>query len=97
MKIYAENIKDESTIMCSDVELLCSKNELDVLVNLLLTFQHEIDQYIENNKDKSNLGFTHMHYQDNNPLWKKGDSDVVIYVDLTDTRQGTVPCLDNSN
>ncbi|MBQ7934998.1 MAG: hypothetical protein IJ333_01425 [Clostridia bacterium] len=75
MKIYVKNKN-------SNVELLCTKQELDVLIALLLDFQCKINRYLENNIDKSNLGFTHMHFQDGNKLWKKGDADIVFYVDL---------------
>lgn len=80
MKIYAGN--ENSSFECSEVELLCTKKELDVLIDLLLKFQGNINEYLEKNKDQLDLGFTHMHYQDNNELWKKGDVDVVFYVDL---------------
>lgn len=78
MIAYAD-IKDKKTCMCSSVEIVCTKEELDLLVNKLIQFQDKIELHIKNNGQQ---GQGHIHYQDNNVLWKEADSDIVVYVDL---------------
>ena len=82
MKIYLDSSHKKKDFHHSNVELLCTKKELDVMITLLLRFQQKIDWYIEKNRGKTDLGITHMHYQDDNVLWKEGDADIVFYVDL---------------
>jgi len=79
LKIYVE---DNKHLEYGNVEILCTKTELDLLVNALIKFQSEIDEYVENNKDKTDLGFTHMHYCDYDGICKKSGADMVFYVDL---------------
>ncbi len=78
MIAYAD-IKNKKTSMCSNVEIVCTKEELDLLINKLLDFQNKIDLYIKNN---GKHGTGHLHYQDNNILWKETDTDIIVYVDL---------------
>lgn len=85
MKIYAGNRDDDSSFEYSEVDIECTKKELDVLISLLIKFQYEINLYLGENihRPKSELGFAHMHYQDNNEIWKESDADVVVHVDLS--------------
>lgn len=82
MKIEMGNDSGPLDLASVSIGLLCTKKELDELIEMLLKFQFQIDQYLDKNKNKSNLGFTHIHYQDNSEVWKKGDADIVFYVDL---------------
>ena len=82
MKAYAGEFNKESVIECETVELLCNRVELDELITALIKFQKEINAYIRENKSNAELGFTHMHYQDNTSAWTEDDTDIVVYVDL---------------
>lgn len=86
MKIYAGNRDDEVSLEYSEVDLLCTKQALDMMINLLLQFQKQINHYLSQNKNAELSGFTHMHYQDNNAIWNENDADVVFYVDLSKTQ-----------
>lgn len=82
MQIYGET-KSGETIELSSAEILFNKKELDEYVSSLVKFKSEIEQYIEYNK-LPDSAFTHMHYQDYVESWEKGDSDLVIYVNMKD-------------
>ena len=41
MKIYAGNRDDDSSFEYSEVDIECTKKELDVLISLLIKFQYE--------------------------------------------------------
>jgi len=78
MNIYIE--KENSTLEISEVEILCSKKELDILIDALVAFQCDINKHVENNNSVG--GFTHMHTQDNIDMKKENNKDIVFYVDL---------------
>ena len=82
MKAYAGELNKESIIECEEVDLLCSRIELDELITSLIKFREEINIYVQKNATCSELGITHMHYQDNSRTWTKDDTDIVVYVDL---------------
>lgn len=77
-------IKDDNEVVAEgiSIEILMSKQELNEYIDNLLTFRKEIEQYIEENFDKTDLGFTHLHYQDCRKKILKADSDIVLYVDM---------------
>ena len=66
----------------SNIEIVCNKDELNILVDALLKFRLEIEHYVKLNKDKTDLGITHMHYQDYDKKTKESATDIVFYVDL---------------
>ena len=82
MKAYVGESDKESVIECVEVDLLCNRTELNELINALIKFREEINVYVENNKACTELGVTHMHYQDNARTWNGDDTDIVVYVDL---------------
>lgn len=77
MKLYAKKNK-----VSPIVEAVMSPTELKILIKALVNLDTEIDQYKLENKEKQNLGFTHMHFIDCNDISKKSDSDLVFYVNL---------------
>ena len=77
MKIYSDRDKQENSI-----ELLLNHNELKKLINGLWEFERNIEKYKADNKGKSDLGFTHMHYKDIDRVGEKDEPDIVFYVDL---------------
>ena len=82
MKAYAGVKDNECVIECLEVDIMCSKTELNELITALIKFQEEINTYVQANKFCSELGITHMHYQDTVSEWEDGDTDVVFYVDM---------------
>lgn len=79
MKIYTEkNIEADS------VELLLNYQELKELANALMEFETKVKKFKLENKDKENLGFTHLHFQDCGSIGKKSKADIVFYVDLNE-------------
>ena len=74
MKIYVET--------STSIEIICNKDELNILVDALLKFRLEIEHYVKLNKDKTDLGITHMHYQDYDKKARESATDIVFYVDL---------------
>lgn len=77
MKIYAEqNVETDS------VEVLLDLEELKDLVGVLAKFENELRQFKEENKEKDNLGFSHLHLIDCDSIFKNSESDIVFYVDL---------------
>ena len=53
-----------------------------ILVEALLKFRLKIEHYVKLNKDKTDLGVTHMHYQDYDKKARESATDIVFYVDL---------------
>lgn len=84
MKAFVGNRNDDLAFEFSDIEFSCTKKELDVLIDLLLQFQEKVNHYIDNNKNATELGFTHMHYRDNNKIWCEDDADIVFYVNCNE-------------
>lgn len=79
MKIYTEkNIEADS------VELLLNYQELKELANALMEFETKVKKFKLENKDKENLGFTHLHFKDCGSIGKKSKADIVFYVDLNE-------------
>lgn len=79
MKIYtAKNIEADS------VELLLNYQELKELANTLMEFETKVKKFKLENKDKENLGFTHLHFKDCGSIGKKSKADIVFYVDLNE-------------
>ena len=85
MKVFTE-----SNIEADSVELLLNYQELKELTNALVKFEAEIKQFKANNKEKNNLGFTHMHFKDCCSTSKNSKADIVFYVDLGDTGDGSM-------
>ena len=79
MKIYAEQ-----NVETNSVEILLNYQELKDLVGALTKFENEVEQFKEENKEKDNLGFTHLHLIDCDSAFKNGESDIVFYVDLNE-------------
>ncbi|MBQ7968192.1 MAG: hypothetical protein IJ292_00010 [Clostridia bacterium] len=79
MKIYAE--KDIET---DSVEILLNHQELETLASYLNKFEDEVKQLKLRNKDKENLGFTHLHFKDCGLVGKNSHADIVFYVNLSE-------------
>ena len=79
VKIYAK--KDIET---DSVEILLSHQELKTLVSYLSKFEDEVQQFKLRNKDKENLGFTHLHFKDCGLVGKNSHADIVFYVNLNE-------------
>lgn len=79
MKIYAQKNKVEEC-----VEVLITHEELKILIDSLAEFESKINQYKIANKDKEDLGFTHLHFKDCNKICESSQSDLVFYVDLNE-------------
>ncbi len=77
MKIYIENNTE-----ISDVEVTMTGQELKALVNALAEFESKIQQFKTDNKEKRDLGFTHIHLKDHIQASTENKSDIVFYVDL---------------
>ena len=82
MKAYTGELNKDTIIECEEVNLLCNITELDELITALVKFREDIKIYVKKSKTCSELGITHMHYQDNSKTWTKDDTDIVVYVDL---------------
>lgn len=82
MKIYTGN--NGTSYEVTSAEVVCNKTELDTLINMLVKFQTDINHYLEKNPSSLDLGFTHVHFQLENPNHTKDDADLVFYVDLDD-------------
>ena len=79
VKIYAvDNVES------SGVEVLLNHDELKILVNALLEFESKIERYKQDNANKKNLGYTHMHFRDYIYKGEKIETDIVFYVNLNE-------------
>jgi hypothetical protein len=78
LKIYTAN-----GIESDSAEILLSHQELKNLANALMQFENEVEQFKIENKDKENLGFTHLHLKDCGSLGEHSKVDIVFYVDLS--------------
>lgn len=79
MKLYAENWMSEHR-----VEVKMSPQEIKELAKELIRFSSRIEEYKKANSQKSDLGFTHLHFIDCGTIGKKSDDDIVFYVDLSE-------------
>ena len=88
MKAYVNNEFKDLNCEFPDIEILCTRKELHIWIDALVKFQIKIDEFMEKNKNKKIDGYTHLHYQDCIEKLEPGDSDIVVYVDLSkeDTR-----------
>ena len=77
MRIYATNNTETDS-----VEMLLNYQELKILVSSLSKLENEVKKFKGENREKKDLGFTHLHLRDcglgNNNL------DVVFYIDLSE-------------
>ena len=85
MEIYF-NGNNKSRIDSTYIEFLFSKTELDKYITGLVAWQKKINDYLENNPNE-NTGMTHIHFKDVVGMNDDYLSDIVIYVDLDETRQ----------
>lgn len=79
MRIYTENSTDEPS-----AEVLFNYRELKEFVDALVKFESRIKQYKIENKEKGNLGFTHLHFKDCGQIGENSKTDLIFYVDLDD-------------
>lgn len=79
MKIYTERNKEADS-----VEISLNYQELRKMVISLKKFEDKVSQFKLKNKDKKDLGFTHLHLQDCGITGKNSKSDVVFYVNLNE-------------
>ena len=79
MIAHAKIKKIPARLPCSSIEVLCTDEELDVLIGKLLNFKEKVK---ECNKLAINEDYVHIHYQDDNNLWTSNDCDLVFYINL---------------
>lgn len=79
MKIYAANDTESDS-----VEILLNYQELKKLIASLQKFEEEVNQFMIKNKNKNNLGFTHLHLKDCGLTNNSDKSDVVLYLNLSE-------------
>ena len=77
MKVYTEYGKESDS-----AEILITYQELKKLLKGLSQFEQEIGEYMSENKDKDNLGFTHLHFVDLIDNKSSETADLVFYVDM---------------
>lgn len=77
MKIYTENNTEADS-----AEVLLNYQELKELTNALIKFEAKVKKFKIENKDKENLGFTHLHFKDRGLIGQNSKADIVFYVDL---------------
>lgn len=75
MKIYTTNNTENDSI-----EILLDYQELKKLVISLKKFEDEVNQFKIKNKDKNDMGFTHLHLKDCGLIDENGKSDIVLYL-----------------
>lgn len=79
MKIYTEYHKEAT----DSVEIrLDNYLELKDVVRALKTFENKIYQFKAENRGKTDLGVTHIHFKDCGLIDENSKTDLVIYVDL---------------
>lgn len=79
VKIYiAKNTETDS------VEILLDYYELKELSKALIKFEDEVEKFKIKNKDKEDLGFTHLHFKDCVPTNINTETDIVFYVNLNE-------------
>ena len=79
MKIYTERNKEADS-----VEISLNYQELRKMVISLKKFEDKVSQFKLKNKDKKDLGSTHLHLQDCGITGENSKSDVVFYVNLNE-------------
>lgn len=75
VKIYTTNNTENDSI-----EILLDYQELKKLVISLKKFEDEVNQFKIKNKDKNDMGFTHLHLKDCGLIDENGKSDIVLYL-----------------
>lgn len=76
MKIYTEyNTESDSA------EVSLNYQELEALTNALIKFKDKVKEFKIKNKDKDNLGFTHLHFPDCMSI-DKNNPNLVFYINL---------------
>lgn len=75
VKIYTTNNTENDS-----VEILLDYQELKKLVISLKKFEDEVNQFKIKNKDKKDMGFTHLHLKDCGLIDENGKSDIVLYL-----------------
>lgn len=80
IKIYTAYNKeaDDSVVISLNFQ------ELKDIVNNLKDFADEISQFKMKNKDKKELGLTHLHFKDCGLFEKNSKSDLIFYVNLSE-------------
>ena len=75
MKLFGyEGDKKKKSLVISEATLICSKEELDKIIEYLQSIREEInEEYIDPRE--------HWHYSDYNDDWKEKDSELVIFID----------------
>ena len=79
LKIYTANNTEADS-----VEILINYQELKNLINSLKKFENEVNQFKTKNKEKEELGFTHLHLKDCGLIEKNSKSDIVLYLNLNE-------------
>ena len=80
MKIYTAYNKEAD----DSVEISLNFQELKSMLSSLNKFADEISQFKMKNKDKKELGLTHLHCKDCGLIDNNSKSDIVIYVNLSE-------------
>ena len=80
MKIYTAYNKEAD----DSVEISLNFQELKSMLSSLNKFADEISQFKMKNKDKKELGLTHLHLKDCGLFEKNSKSDLIFYVNLSE-------------
>ena len=71
-----ERNKEKKSLVISEATMICSKEELDKIIEYLQSIREEINkEYINPNE--------HWHYSDYNQDWTEKDSELVVFIDNT--------------
>lgn len=75
---YEKN-KEKKSLAISQATMICSKEELDKIIEYLQSVREEIaKEYIDTNE--------HWHYSDYNDNWTEKDSELVVFIDNIEIR-----------
>lgn len=75
MKLFGyEKNKEKKSLEINEATMICSKEELDKIIEYLQSISEEIkEEYIDPNE--------HWHYSDYNDDWTEEDSELVVFID----------------
>lgn len=88
IKIYVYDNKDDNLFLdCSSASIICSKEELNNLIDGLVKFCFKIENYVNEHPNESTLEKTYMHYVDINKICEKSENDFIFIVDMDSDRE----------
>lgn len=73
MQLFGYERNKEKSLDISEATMICSKEELDKIIEYLQSIREEIkEDYIDPNE--------HWHYSDYNEEWVEKDSELVVFI-----------------